>query len=381
MRRSNTIQLVLGAQEEELMHRAKVSVALHNTINYRRRQSYLNGKVDYSTTDEYNDFKTVLGSATTQQIIRKCDEEWRSYWALLKLWKAGGLEDKPGIPGYWDKKNPTILMRNDSYRFEGNILKLPKKLEVKWKGNKVWTGKQGRMEIFYKTDSKKWYAFIPMEVEAPETTGDKTAYIDLGIKNIFTFWIEGAPNAEIFSGRPLLADWRYLTDKLSKLQSELGKRSSKRLRRLYTKRQRRFRHAINTIVARFTRKCVSAGVSKVVIGDVKGIRNSGSKGRTTNSLVHNFWSFGYVYDRLQTTLKNNGIELLRVDEAYTSKTCCLCGVIHKNGRKHRGLYVCPDHGVSMNADVNGVANIKQNNNCEPPGSSNWAMASPVRVLS
>lgn len=229
MRRSNTIQILPGAQEEELIHRASVSVALHNTINYRRRQSYFAGKVDYSTTDEYNDFKTVLGSATTQQIIRKCDEEWKSYWALLKLWQAGELEDKPGIPGYWDKKNPATLMRNDSYRFEGNTLKLPKKLEVKWKGNPIWTGKQGRMEIVYKSDSKKWYAFVPMEVEAPKTTGNTTAYIDLGIKNIFTCWIEGAPNAEIFSGRPLLADWRYLTDKLSKLQSDLGKRSSRRL--------------------------------------------------------------------------------------------------------------------------------------------------------
>ncbi|RZN34817.1 MAG: hypothetical protein EF813_09680 [Methanosarcinales archaeon] len=64
----------------------------------------------------------------------------------------------------------------------------------------------------------------------------------------------------------------------------------------------------------------------------------------------------------------------------SSNTCCLCEVIHKNGRKHRGLDVCPDRGVSINTDVNGVANIEQNNNCEPPGSSNWAMADPLWVL-
>ena len=35
-----------------------------------------------------------------------------------------------------------------------------------------------------------------------------------------------------------------------------------------------------------------------------------------------------------------GIEVVTVDEAYTSQTCSICGSKSKSPHKHRGLHVC-----------------------------------------
>ena len=52
-----------------------------------------------------------------------------------------------------------------------------------------------------------------------------------------------------------------------------------------------------------------------------------------------------------------GIEILLVNEAYSSKRCSLCGTIHPNARLKRGLYHCPAKHRYINADVNGSQNI------------------------
>jgi putative transposase len=186
----------------------------------------------------------------------------------------------------------------------------------------------------------------------------------------------------------VLSDWWYWNGKIGKHQSNIeknGKRkTSRQLRRLFRKRQKRFTQSINTIIARFAKNCWEKGVSEIVIGDITHIRENSrkkKKGRKANAMINNFWSFKYIYERLKITAENHGIKTRKKDEKYTSKTCSLCGKVHRNGRKHRGLYICKTHGVTMNADVNGVANIA--NPIFPKSywrdRDNWLVAQPAVV--
>ncbi|MFZ8824306.1 MAG: zinc ribbon domain-containing protein, partial [Desulfurococcales archaeon] len=52
-----------------------------------------------------------------------------------------------------------------------------------------------------------------------------------------------------------------------------------------------------------------------------------------------------------------GIDVEIVPEDYTSRECSICGIRHKNGRKHRGLYICSKTGKKINADINAALNI------------------------
>jgi len=176
--------------------------------------------------------------------------------------------------------------------------------------------------------------------------------------NIITAWIDGKRQCIAFSGRQLLSDWWYLSDKIAKHQSKLktvnGKSTSKRLKKLYRKKLLRFRNAVNTIIFRFVRLCYYKGVSEIIMGDITHIRDNNDSGRKVNSMIHNFWSFNYIVERLKTTAENFGIKVKTVNEAYTSSRCPWCHS-HKV-IKHKRLFKC-SCGVKAHRDVAGVLNI------------------------
>jgi len=95
-------------------------------------------------------------------------------------------------------------------------------------------------------------------------------------------------------------------------------------------------------------------------------------------MVNNFWSFGYIYERLRVTAENYGLRVMKKDERWSSKVCCLCGKKHRGGRRYRGLYVCKEKGVVLNADVNGLANIANPIFPRPVWDrDNWVVAHPL----
>ena len=181
----------------------------------------------------------------------------------------------------------------------------------------------------------------------------------MGVLNIITAWIEGEKQCIAFSGKQLLSDWWYWSRKISRYQSQLkrvnGRNTSERLRKLYRKRKLRFRHAVNTIVFRFVKLCFSRGVGEIVVGDVSHIRENNDKNAKINAMIHNFWSFRYIIERLRTTAENFGIKVKLVRENGTSSRCPWCN--SKNVRKHKRLFECLDCGVRAHRDVVGVLNI------------------------
>ncbi len=86
MKRVNKFRLRPAREQEDvLLSLCEVSAVLWNKVNYRRRQSFFRGEIDWDSEEEYDVFKKILGSATAQQIIRKNNEAWRSFLRLLKL--------------------------------------------------------------------------------------------------------------------------------------------------------------------------------------------------------------------------------------------------------------------------------------------------------
>jgi len=138
MKRTNTFALApTREQQERLLEIADACARLWNELNYRRRQSFFKGEINWEGRDLHDKYKSVIGSATAQQIQRKNNEAWKSFFALLRL-KAGGKLpphiQKVAPPRYWKDRESgelklLILVRCDCYRLEGDMLKLPKKVE------------------------------------------------------------------------------------------------------------------------------------------------------------------------------------------------------------------------------------------------------------
>ena len=167
MRRTNTFKLSpTTEQEAELFNRADACARMWNQITYKRRQSFFNGQLDWNTDETYHHNKNIIGSASAQQIIRKNNEAWKSFFALVKQKKKGILPphiNKIRPPGYWKDKNTgrrklKYLVRCNNYILTDTLLKLPFKLTIKWKGSNKWQGKQGRLEISCDELTGQWYA-------------------------------------------------------------------------------------------------------------------------------------------------------------------------------------------------------------------------------
>ena len=125
---------------------------------------------------------------------------------------------------------------------------------------------------------------------------------------------------------------------------------------MYRCRQRRLKHAVNAMCRDVFERLKKANVGVLVVGDLNGIRYENDKGKNVNQKLHNFWAFGMVQKRLLELGEEYDVVMRKVSERDTSKTCCLCGMMH-NGRVKRGLMVCPSVHRSINADVNGSVNI------------------------
>ncbi|GBE54200.1 putative transposase [archaeon BMS3Bbin15] len=368
MKRTNTFNLnPTKEQESRLFKLADNCSRMYNEINYKRRQSFFGGEIDWNTAQLYKKYIRVVGSATAQQIIIKNNEAWKSFFFLFKGKKQGKLPEnikKIGVPGYWkDRKTGErdlrILIRNNCYKLRGDILKLPFKLEIKWRGRNKWYGKQGRLEIAYDRLSRKWYAFQPVLVTpAHQPTKNKKAYVDLGVKVPIMAWI---PGERIFGYRAnsMLADWWYLNHRIAEHQSTLkevnNRHTSKHLSKLYRKRQRRFRSHMNRIIKDFVKVCWHKGVSYIICGDLRNIRDSAKFNKKANSMIHNFWSIGYILKRLKEKSEGYGIKVTPVDERETSSVCPRCQSKHMVKRKR--LFKCLDCKLEAHRDAVGSVNI------------------------
>ena len=385
MKRTLTLKLQPSKEQGRILFEiAQATAIIWNKINYERLKQFKKfGKIDLATTEKeacYT-FKDWIGGSTVQQLARKNAEAWRSFFSLNRKKKSGELSDwfKPRPPGFVKEKCGrklfVIPLRNDQYRIEGNIIELRRlgkfgRLKIQFKGRKHLKGKQGRLEIVYDDVKQRWYAHISYTVEEKlerdswvklprKPKRNLTAGIDLGVNNLMAVYVE---NGESFlvNGRLLKSIAFYWQKRISEYQSQLNKsgaKKSRRLKRMHEKAKLQARHYINTAVRQTVRRLYELGISKIVVGYPKNIAREANKGKKQNFILSHVWRFNYVIKRLKEVAEEYGVEVLLVDEAFTSQICPLCGQRHSNGRIFRGLFKCRGEGVVMNADLVGAFNI------------------------
>jgi len=343
----------------------------------RRRAFFEKRGVDLKATykEFYEKYKTLIGSATAQQVLNKNDEAWRSFFKMLKLKKEGKLPPfitKINPPGYRKKNNKRTLwtvLRKDQYRIEGDKIVLKGLRAVGWvelrcRGLIHLKGRQGRMEIHYDQDRRKWYAHISFEVSEKAVRGvwtnvprkpkeDLVAGIDVGINNLMAVYVENGL-AKLVNGRPLKAVSHYWRMRIAEYQSMLnryGLKTSRRLRSMYSKWRRQVKAYIDSRVRQAIEWLYSIGVSVIKVGYPKYIVQE--NGNFNN--VH-IWTYGYLLRRIYEVAEEYGITVVYVDEAYTSSKCPIhseeCGK-----RIKRGLFKCTKLDKAFNAGLVGAFNM------------------------
>ena len=93
--------------------------------------------------------------------------------------------------------------------------------------------------------------------------------------------------------------------------------------------------------------------SKIVIEDLKGIRQTARTNKSFRWFLHS-WAFYQLRMFLEYKTKLEGLEVVAVDPKYTSQNCSSCGERTKcNGKR----YVCSHCGLKIHRDENASYNI------------------------
>ncbi|MDP2909288.1 MAG: transposase [Nanoarchaeota archaeon] len=172
----------------------------------------------------------------------------------------------------------------------------------------------------------------------------ETIGVDVGINHVAV-----TSNKQFFSGGKIKSCMVKFKRLRSKLQAK-GTRSSKRLLRKLSRRERRFKAWANHNISRNIVDSCEAG-DTIVMEDIKGIRKN--KGRKFN-----FWLYGWNFYQLQIFIEykavRKGVRIVKVSPYLTSQTCSRCGNL---GFRSKGFFRCPHCGYSLNADLNASLNL------------------------
>lgn len=98
------------------------------------------------------------------------------------------------------------VLRKDQYKIKGDYILIKGlgaigSIRVRYAGRIHIVGEQGRAEVRYDSDARKWYMHISFEVSEKiahggrvkvplKPVGDKTAGVDIGINNLLAVYVE-----------------------------------------------------------------------------------------------------------------------------------------------------------------------------------------------
>lgn len=348
---------------KELDHACFLSKNLYNIGLFNIRQHYFDTKkfltyIDLNklfVKDKQEDYYK-LPTKVSQQTLKLLEQNFKSFFGSIKSKKV----KKSRIPKYLDKCGRFTLVYTiqsiSSKRLKEGYLKLSG-LDVEVKTSKKDI-KQAR--VIHKGDHIVIEIIYQYKESKLKEDNGRYCSIDLGLNNLMTI---GSNKIKpiIINGRPLKSINQYYNKKLSKLKSEIGKGTSKRIKRLTSKRNNKIKDYLHKSSRHVINHLISNDINTLIIGKNNGWKKEINIGKVNNQkfvqIPHNMLVNMLVYK-----CKLEGINLIQTEESYTSKCSFIDGEDvkkhenYKGKRIKRGLFRS-SNGILINADLNGSLNI------------------------
>lgn len=326
-----------------------------------------------------------LPSQSAQEVLKDLAEGWKPYRSAIK----GGKVMNPHPPGFMQENRPVTYMQNGLVHGDGDSrirLSVPEALkkhmrekygicaDYLWIENDLFAPMNGIRQItLYPPEKTKdgieCRVIVVCEIPDVEILPDNGHWlaIDQGLRNLITF-VDSDGGSGIL-GRKQLSISRNCWRKVARVPSEWYAqqsahgvqypKTSKHIQAIWDKRHhcnKDYLHKITTWLADY---CVDHSITRVIIGDLTGIRYQKDDGAFENQKLHS-WPFKQVHDMLRYKLAMRGIKLIDQNEAWTSQCSPLARKVSKKyatpeKRVGRGMY--KDGSIIWNADAVSAFNI------------------------
>jgi putative transposase len=303
----------------------------------------------------------------------------QSFFAALASWHARRLVDPDAHPPRRRKRFYRVQWKAPAIRVKDGVLRLSNgtdnaPLIVPWphglpcQVEMGWDGQQFELRAIYR-----------VAPPAPRDSGE-IAGIDLGEVHLAV--AHDGTTTTILNGGVVRSLRRYQNKLKAKLDAKINRRpkqSCRKRRAIRSKKQQlgRIANQLRDSLHKLTSNLVSTlherGVQTVVIGDIRDIRKRTDCGPTANQRLHQMPS-GIVRHMLTYKAERLGMQVVLVDERYTTRTCPASGHRYKpTGR----MYRCRHCGFVFHRDGVGAINIRQKYTGSGPVVG--VMASPTGV--
>ncbi|HLD15264.1 MAG TPA: transposase [Candidatus Nanoarchaeia archaeon] len=197
--------------------------------------------------------------------------------------------------------------------------------------------------------NNKYYIHFVIEIEEPKVYQPKNILgLDLGLRNPIVM-VDLKTRKTFFLGKEI----KEIRGKYYYLRKKLGKNNYiKQIKKIRNKEKNK----INSRLHKISKDIINLAYntkSAVVVGELKYLNKN--KGRKFNRKLNNF-SYYKFNKYIEYKAKEKGVPVIFVNEAYTSKTCTVCGSI---GSRKGNWFSCNNCRYEDNADRNAAFNISK----------------------
>lgn len=311
----------------------------------------------------------LLKSQCSQQVLRVLDKSIKAYCKSIKDWKKHPEKYKgmPKMPHYRKRGGMFgLYYTNQSCSIKDGKIRLAKDLFVpipQWEKYRESISSMHQVRLIPNFRNIKVEIVYERKIERANVDKTKYASIDLGLDNLAT--MVTSEGCTIYSGKYLKSYNNHFNKTLSRLQSIKGlqgvKRKTKRIIRMYDKRDRYFEDAFQKVSRQIVDTLVRKRIGTLVVGYNTGWKQNSSMGKKNNQKFVQM-PFARLADYLRYKCEMIGIEFIMHEESYTSKCDALAlepigkHETYLGRRVKRGLF-CSSTGIYINADQNGSLNI------------------------
>lgn len=201
-----------------------------------------------------------------------------------------------------------------------------------------------RESLLTKSKDKHYFTFT-FAKKSPSVASNQHCEVlgvDLGVNKI------AVSSDKNFFGKKI-KNLRIKHDKrISTLQAKCTKSSRKKLKKL-SGRWKRFMAGENHVISKRLIDSLNSG-DVIVMEDLSGIRQSARY----NKWIHK-WAFYQLQNFIEYKAIEKGIRVVRINPAYTSKTCSRCNSL--DTKRRSSAFECLCCGYHCNADLNASFNI------------------------
>ena len=337
-------QQVLVSQDNDLINiitfLCEESHKLTNMGIYYARQLHFKakkgiGKYDLEKVYKTNNHYRVLHSQAAQQILRTVAESFKSYYSLIKAYKAGGITDRPRIPNYRKKQGLALVSYpKQALKLKNGLVRVPLgKTCKRWFGldsfNILMPSNLNFADIkelrILPRNKCFYFEFIyTKKIKKPELDRDNALMIDPGLNNWLTC-VSNVDTSFIIDGKHIKSMNRWYNKQVSTIKENKSQGFwNKKLALITEKRNRQVKDGINKAARIVIDHCLKNNIGTIIFGGNKRNKDSINIGKKNNSEFVPIPT-ARLKDRIEQLCDQYGLRFVETEESYTSKTSFLDG--------------------------------------------------------